>query len=118
MLAAVLAIMGLFGIALISITKRTKEIGIRKVNGATIGEILYLLNIDFIRWALLAAVIAVPVSVYLLSEWLKRFAYNTGLSWWIFFLASFSALIIVLLTVSFQSWRAATRNPVEALRYE
>ena len=118
LLAAVLAIMGLFGIALISITKRTKEIGIRKVNGATIGEILYLLNIDFIRWALLAAVIAVPVSVYLLSEWLKRFAYNTGLSWWIFVLASFSALIIVLLTVSFQSWRAATRNPVEALRYE
>jgi putative ABC transport system permease protein len=118
LLAAVLAIMGLFGITLISITKRTKEIGIRKVNGATIAEILYLLNIDFIRRVMISVVIAVPVSVYLLSEWLKRFAYNAGLSWWIFVLAALSALIIVLLTVSWQSWRAATRNPVEALRYE
>ncbi|HUV01207.1 MAG TPA: hypothetical protein VMW32_09615, partial [Bacteroidales bacterium] len=76
------------------------------------------LNTDFVRWVLVSIVIAVPASIYLLSEWLKRFAYKTELSWWIFALAGLSAVLIALLTVSWQSWRAATRNPVEALRYE
>jgi putative ABC transport system permease protein len=117
-LATVLSIMGLFGIALISIAKKKKEIGIRKVNGASIIEVLYLLNTDFLRWVLIAIVISIPISVYIMSEWLKRFAYKTELNWWIFGLSGISAILIAVLTVSWQSWRAATRNPVEALRYE
>ncbi len=117
-LATVLSMMGLFGIALISISKRTKEVGVRKVNGASISEVLYLLNVGFIRWVLISIVISVPASVYIMSQWLERFAYRTGLSWWIFASASLSAILIALITVSYQSMRAATRNPVEALRYE
>jgi putative ABC transport system permease protein len=118
LLATVLAIMGLFGIALISIARKTKEIGLRKVNGASVSEVIYLLNKGFVRWVLLSLVIGIPVSFYLMTGWQNRFAYKTGLSWWIFALAGLSALIVALLTVSWQSWRAATRNPVEALRYE
>ena len=118
LLATVLAVMGLFGIALISIAKMTKEIGLRKVNGASVYEVVYLLNKDFVRWVLLSLIIGIPVSFYLMSGWQNRFAYKTGLSWWIFALAGLSAIIVALLTVSWQSWRAATRNPVEALRYE
>jgi putative ABC transport system permease protein len=117
-LAAILAVMGLFGISLITISKRKKEIGIRKVNGASIGEVLLMLNSNFIKWVLVSIVIAVPASIYLLSKWLERFAYRTELSWWIFAAAGLSAIVIAILTVSWQSLRAATRNPVEALRYE
>ena len=118
LLAILLSMMGLFGMALISISKRTKEVGIRKVNGASVSEILYLINIDFIRWVLISIVVSVPVSVYLMSEWLKRFAYKTELSWWIFASAGISAILIAMLTLSWQSWRAATQNPVKSLRYE
>jgi putative ABC transport system permease protein len=117
-LATVLSMMGLFGIALISISKRTKEVGIRKVNGASITEVLYLLNVDFIRWVIISIVVSVPASLYIMTQWLERFAYRTGLSWWIFASASLSAILIALITVSWQSLRAATRNPVKALRYE
>jgi putative ABC transport system permease protein len=118
LIAAFLSIMGLFGISLMSISKRFKEIGIRKVNGASIHEILQLLNIEFIKWLLLSAVISVPVSIWLISHWLDRFAYKTELSWWIFASAGLSAIIIAMVSVSWQTWRAATRNPVESLRYE
>jgi len=118
LIAAILSIMGLFGISLLSISKRFKEIGIRKVNGASITEILLKLNYEFIKWVLLSALISIPVSIWLISRWMNRFAYKTEVSWWIFAIAVFSAVIIALLTVSWQSWRAATRNPVEALRYE
>ncbi len=118
LLATILSIMGLFGISLISISKRNKEIGIRKVNGATIAGVLIMLNTDFIKWVMISIVISVPASVYLLSLWMKRFAYQTDLSWWIFTLAGISAVVIALITVSWQSLRAATRNPVEVLRYE
>jgi len=117
-LATVLAFMGLFGIALISIARKTKEIGLRKVNGASISEVIYLLNKDFVRWVFVALVIGIPVSYYLMSHWQNRFAYKTELSWWIFAVAGISAILIAVLTVSSQSWRTATRNPVEALRYE
>jgi putative ABC transport system permease protein len=118
LLATVLSIMGLFGIALISISRRTKEIGIRKVNGASVFELLYLLNVGFVKWVMVAIIIATPVSIYILTLWLKRFAYKTDLSWWIFTLAGISAIVIALLTTSWQSIRTATRNPAEALRYE
>ena len=117
-LAAVLSIMGLFGISIISINKRRKEIGLRKVNGAATREVLLMVNLDFLKWVLVAFVIAVPVSIYLLDKWLERFAYKAGLSWWIFALAGLSAVIIAILTVSLQSLRAARSNPVEALRHE
>jgi len=117
-LATVLAVMGLFGIALISIAKKTKEIGVRKVNGATVFEVIYLLNKDFVKWVLISIIIGVPVSFYLVSDWQNRFAYKTGLSWWIFAIAGISAILVAVLTVSWQSWKAATRNPIESLRYE
>jgi len=77
-----------------------------------------MLNKDFTRWVALAIVLALPVAWYAMDKWLNNFAYKTEMSWWIFALAGILALGIALLTVSWQSWRAATRNPVEALRYE
>jgi len=118
LLAVSLAVMGLFGIVLITISRRTKEIGIRKVNGARATEVVEMLNKDFLKWVLVAFVLAAPISWYIANRWLSNFAYKTGLSWWIFAIAGILAFAIALLTVSFQSWRAATRNPVEALRYE
>lgn len=118
LLAVSLAVMGLFGIVLTSISKRTKEIGIRKVNGARITEVIEMLNKEFLKWVILAFLVAVPVSWYIMNRWLESFAYQTSLNWWIFALACLLALGIALLTVSFQSWKAATRNPVESLRYE
>jgi len=109
---------GLFVVSFQSSRSRTKEIGIRKVNGARVTEILALLNKDFIAWVAIALVVAVPIAWYVMNRWLESYAYKTELSWWIFGLAGALALGIALLTVSWQSWRAATRNPVEALRYE
>jgi putative ABC transport system permease protein len=117
-LAVFIACLGLFGQAAISSENKMKEIGIRKVNGATIPEVLTMLNKDFIKWVIIAFIIATPVGYYAMHKWLESFAYKTSLSWWIFALAGVLALGIALLTVSWQSWRAATRNPVEALRYE
>jgi putative ABC transport system permease protein len=97
---------------------RTKEIGIRKLNGARVHEILFMLNKGFIILVALAYMIAVPICWFATEKWLQNFAYRTELSWWIFVLAGLTALGIALITVSWQSWRAATRNPVEALRYE
>ena len=117
-LAILIACLGLLGLALYSADQRSKEIGIRKVNGAKISEILAMLNRDFVQWVAIAFVIATPIAYYAMNKWLENFAYKTTLSWWIFALAGLLALGIALLTVSWQSWRAATRNPVEALRYE
>ena len=110
--------LGLFGLVLSSTEQRRKEIGIRRVNGASIGKILLMLNKDFIKWVLVAFLVASPASWFLMNKWLENFAYRIPLSWWIFVLAGVLALGIALLTVSWQSWKTATRNPVEALRYE
>ncbi|MCG6188030.1 ABC transporter permease [Maribellus maritimus] len=118
LISIVIACVGLYAVSFFSIIRKTKEIGIRKVNGANIAEILTMLNKDFVKWVALAFIIATPVSFYFMSKWLENFAYKTNLSWWIFALAGLLAMGIALLTVSWQSWRAATRNPVEALRYE
>jgi len=117
-LAIIIACLGLFALSSYMIEKRTKEIGIRKVNGAKISEAIALLNTDFLKWVIIASVIAIPIAYYAMHRWIENFAYKTELSWWIFALAGIMALGIALLTVSWQSWRAATRNPVEALRYE
>ncbi|MFP4366090.1 MAG: ABC transporter permease [Bacteroidales bacterium] len=113
-----LSMIGLFAISFYSSRYRTKEIGIRKVNGAKIWEVVMLLNKDFVKWVVIAFVIASPIAWYSMSRWLQNFAYQTELSWWIFALAGVIALGIAMLTVSWQSWSAARRNPVEALRYE
>ena len=113
-----LCILGILGLSLSMNEKRIKEIGIRKVNGATVTEILTLLNSDFVKWVAIAFVVAAPIAWYAMFKWLENFAYKTNLSWWIFALSAFIALVITLITVSWQSWKAAARNPVEALRYE
>ncbi|MBN1464104.1 MAG: ABC transporter permease [Paludibacteraceae bacterium] len=113
-----ISMLGFIGWSLLSTENKTKEIGIRKVNGAKIWDVMFLLNQDFIKWTIVAFIIATPISYHVMHKWLENFAYKTELSWWIFALAGLLALGIALLTVSWQSWRAATRNPVEALRYE
>lgn len=117
-LSIFISCLGLFGLITHIAKRRTKEIGIRKVNGARVSEILTMLNRDLVKWVVIAYVIATPVAWYAMNKWLENFAYKTNLSWWIFALAGLLALGIALLTVSWQSWKAATRNPVEALRYE
>ena len=117
-LAIFLSIIGLMGYVAIITLKRTKEIGVRRVSGATVAEILAMLNSDFIKWLAIAVLIATPIAWYAMHQWLQGFAYKTELSWWVFALAGVLALAVALLTVSLQSWRAATRNPVESLRYE
>lgn len=113
-----LACLGTFGVIRFVVSRRTKEIGIRKVSGARTLQIVALLNADFIKWVGIAFLIATPLSWIGMKLWLQSFAYRTELSWWIFALAGAMALVIALLTVSWQAIRAATANPVDSLRYE
>ncbi len=113
-----LAVTGLLGLIIFICRDRIKEIGIRKVNGATINEVIAMLNADIIKWVAIGFLVSTPIAWYAMNRWLENFAYKTNLSWWIFALAGILALGIALFTVSWQSWKAATRNPVEALRYE
>jgi putative ABC transport system permease protein len=117
-IALFITMIGLFAMARYSTEKRTKEIGLRKVNGAELFDILILLNKDFLKWVIIAFIVSIPISWYLVNSWLNSFAYRTSLSWWIFAMAGVIAVFISLTTVSWQSFLAATRNPVEALRYE
>jgi putative ABC transport system permease protein len=117
-IAIFIAAMGLFALARLAAESRIKEIGIRKVNGARTFEVMAMLNLNFIKWVVIAFVLAAPVAWYAMHNWLQNFAYKTELSWWVFALAGIMALLISIATVSWQSWRAATRNPVESLMYE
>ncbi|HRX31614.1 MAG TPA: ABC transporter permease [Tenuifilaceae bacterium] len=117
-IAVILTCMGLLGQFFLISLNRTKEIGIRKVNGANVFEILLLLNKNFLTWVLVSFVIAVPVAFYIMRLWLQNFAYKTTLSWWVFALAGIIPFAIEILTVSWLSWRAAVANPIESLRYE
>jgi putative ABC transport system permease protein len=117
-LTIVIACMGLFALTLLSTNQRIKEIGIRKVVGASVWEIVLLLTKDFTKWILIANVIAWPIAWYAMNKWLQNFAYRIDLTIWPFLLAGLAALVIALFTVSYQAIRAATANPVEALRYE
>ncbi|MFW6226531.1 MAG: ABC transporter permease, partial [Bacteroidota bacterium] len=114
----IITCLGLIGQILQTTSERIKEIGIRKVNGAKSKQIILMLNQDFLKWVLIAFIIACPIAWFAMNRWLDNFAYKTQLSWWIFVLAGAIAVVIALVTVSWQSWRAASRNPVEALRYE
>ena len=118
LIAIALTCMGILGQIFMICLTRVKEIGIRKINGAKISEVLIMLNRDFIKWFAMAFLIATPVSWFITHKWLENFAYKTSLDWWIFALAGVLTLFIILVTVSWLSWKASTRNPVEALRYE
>ncbi|MBN1820550.1 MAG: ABC transporter permease [Prolixibacteraceae bacterium] len=117
-IAILISCLGLFGLATFSAEKRKKEISVRKILGAGEYSIVQLLSNEFTKMVLTAIFIALPLSYLIVDNWIKKFAYRINISWWIFALAGLLALGIALLTVSWQSWRAATRNPVEALRYE
>ncbi len=117
-LAILVACLGLIGLSLLMIEKRTKEIAIRKVNGSTVFEIMSMFNNYFLKWIGLAFVIAIPVAWYVINEWLENFAYKTSTDWWIFGLAGLIAIVVALVTLTWQTWRAASRNPIESLRYE
>lgn len=113
-----LACLGLMGLAALAAVNRTKEIGIRKVLGASVAGIVGLLSKDFIKLVFIALIIASPIAWYLMSDWLEDFAYRIDIQWWMFALAGFSAVGIAFLTVSFQSVKAALTNPIESLRSE
>jgi len=117
-LAIFISCLGLFGLASFVAEQRTKEIGVRKVLGASISQLWLLLSKDFITLVVIALLIASPLAYYIMEEWLQKFNYRTPVGWDVFAIACFGALIITLITVSFQAIKAATSNPVESLRTE
>jgi putative ABC transport system permease protein len=117
-IAILISCLGLFGLATFTAQVRTREIGVRKVLGASVGGIIQLLAKDFIKLVLIAVAIALPVAWYTMNRWLQNFAYRTDLPWWIFALSGLMAVAIALLTVSFQSVKAALMNPVKSLKTE
>jgi putative ABC transport system permease protein len=118
LLAIVIACLGLYGLTKYSTLKRTKEIGIRKVNGASSAKILFLLTKDYIKLVALSFIVSFPISYYTMHNWLQNYAFRTNLNWWIFLAAGLIALLIALITVSVQAWQVAKRNPIQALRNE
>jgi putative ABC transport system permease protein len=117
-IAIFIACIGMFGLASFNAERRTKEIGIRKVLGASAPNIFIQLFKEFIKWVIIANAVAIPIAYYAMNKWLQSFAYRTDTSIWIFVLSAGIALFIALLSVSFQSVKAATANPVDSLRYE
>jgi putative ABC transport system permease protein len=117
-LAIIIICFGLFSVTSVLVARRTKEIGIRKVNGAKIMDVLLILNSGYIRMGAIAFIIASPAAWYIMNKWLQNFVYKTEIKWWVFLVAGAIVFAVTLITVSLESWRAATRNPVEALRYE
>ncbi len=113
-----ISIVGLFAMAFYSTQRRVKEIGVRKVNGATVGEILLVLNRDFLIWVSIAFAVACPIAYIFISRWLENFRVRTEISWWIFAIVGLIVSLVALLTVSYQTWKAATVNPVKALKTE
>jgi ABC-type antimicrobial peptide transport system permease subunit len=108
----------LFGLAAFSASQRTKEIGVRKVLGASVSNIISLLTTGFLKPVVIAIVIAVPVSQYFMRNWLNGFAYKIDLEWWVFVLAGLIAIVIAVMTISYQAIKAALTNPVKNLRTE
>lgn len=118
LLSILVSCLGLFGLAAFTTEQRTKEIGIRKVLGASVTGITGLLAKDFMKLVLLAIVIATPLAWYFMKQWLSDFAYRIDIQWWMFAAAGIIAAVIAFLTVSFQSVKAALNNPVKSLRSE
>jgi putative ABC transport system permease protein len=117
-IAILLACLGLFGLSSYSARQRVKEIGIRKILGASLTSLVFVLSKDFIRLALVAIVIAVPLSWWVMSQWLQSFTYRTSMNWIVYLVAAVLTLLITLLTVSIQAISAALANPVKNLRAE
>ncbi len=117
-LALVIICMGLFSVTSVLVARRTREIGIRKVNGATISEVMLLLNYKFILWVAIAFCLACPVALYAMNRWLQSFVSKTELNRGVFAAAGAIVLFMTLFTVTLKSWRAAGKNPAEALRHE
>jgi len=117
-LAIFVACLGLFGLSTFMAQQKTKEIGIRKTLGASISSILFLLSKEFLKWLVIANIIAIPISYYLVQKWLQDFAYRVEISWIIFLIAGVVSLMVALITVTFQSVKAALANPVDSLKYE
>jgi len=115
-IAIFIACMGIFGLSAFAAAQRTKEIGIRKVLGASVGSIVQLLSKDFLKLVVLALLIATPIAWYFMRQWLDNFAYRIDIQWWVFPVAGFLALTVAFLTISFQSTKAALQNPVDSLR--
>ena len=117
-LAIIVACLGLLGLSAFMAEQRTKEIGVRKVLGASISNLVMLLSKDFLKLVVLAIIIATPLAWYAMDRWLTNFAFHIAIEWWVFILAGFIAVVIALLTVSYQSVRAALVNPVQSLKSE
>ena len=117
-LSLFIACLGLFGLSIFVVERKIKEIGIRKVLGANVPGIVGLLSKDFAMLVLIAVLIATPLSWYFMNNWLNDFAYRISIEWWMFLAAGILALLIALLTVSFQAIKAAIANPVKSLRTE
>jgi putative ABC transport system permease protein len=117
-IAIFISCMGLFGLAAFTANQRTREIGIRKVLGASVPHLVSLLSREFIVLMLLSALIAAPLAAWGIQQWLQDFAYRTTMPWWIYVMGGFAAIVIALLTVGFQTFRAATANPVDSLKSE
>ncbi|MEJ2637691.1 MAG: ABC transporter permease [Calditrichia bacterium] len=118
MLAVLIGCLGLFGLASFTVEQKTKEIGIRKVLGASIGSIIFLLTKEFIKWVTVACIIGFPLAYFASQDWLNNFVYRTGVHYTTFIIAGLIALLIAVTTVSFQAVKASLANPVESLRYE
>jgi len=109
---------GLLGMSLLVTQKRTKEIGIRKVNGASESQIILMLNWNLLKWVLLSFILSIPLAYIAMNKWLENFAYKISISWWIFIISGFITILISFFTISVISWKTARSNPVKALRYE
>jgi putative ABC transport system permease protein len=117
-LAIIISCLGLFGLASFVAEQRTKEIGIRKVLGASVANVCQMLSKDFVVLVIIACLIAIPLAGYFMNSWLEKYQYRSEISWWIFALSGTGALLVTILTVSFQAVKAALANPVKSLRSE
>ncbi len=117
-ISILISVLGLFALTVLVLNTKVKQIGIRKVNGATVNEVLFWINKSLLVWIVVAFILSAPIAYLSMQKWLSQFAYRTDISWWIFGLAGISVVMVALLTVSWQSFVAAKQNPVEALKYE
>ncbi len=117
-LAIVITCLGLFGLSAITAAQRTKEVGIRKILGASRVIIVRLLSAEFLKLTAIANIIAWPIAYFVMAKWLQDFAYRIDIGIWAFFIAAALALAIAMITISFQTFKAASTNPVDSLRYE
>lgn len=118
LLTIVITVIGVFAMSLYMVRQKEKEIAVRKVNGATEYQVLWMLNLDSLKLVLASFIIACPIAYYTMSKWLEDFAYKISLSWWVFLAAGLVIAILTLISVSYMTWRAANTNPIDTLKKE